>query len=272
MDISVFDFTDYKAYIHKRTQKMGGLARGFQSRMAEVIGCQKSFVTKVLAKESKADFSLEQAEKLNPLLEHTQEEADFFLLLVQLGRAGTAGLREHVRNQMKYALNRRLQVKDKTQSKNVLSPEDHMQYYSAWYYGAIRVAVSVPQLQTPEALAKRFQLPLATVKGALQFLLSRGLVEKKGDHYAHASQSQLQVSSEHHMVNRHHANWRMRALSSLDKESSTDLHYSYVVTLSESDALRIRSILVKTLEDVMRRATPSKEESIYSFCLDYFEL
>jgi uncharacterized protein (TIGR02147 family) len=272
MGISIFDFSDYRAYIKKRIGELGPRARGFQSRMAEAMNCQKSFVTKVLSPQSTADFSLEQAERLNSLFEHSTDEASFFLLLVQFARAGTPTLREHFRDQMKQALNRRLKVKKDSESRNVMTPEDHLRYYSAWYYAAIRVAVSIPGNQTPEALAKRFQIPLSTVKDVLSFLVSRGLCEKKGDRYVHASQSQLMLPGDHPSVNRHHANWRLRALSALDQSASTDLHYSYLVTMSEGDALRIRSMLVKAIEDVLRRAAPSKSESLYSFCLDYFEL
>lgn len=272
MKKNLFDFQDYKAYLRKLEQARPGKGRGFRAKMAEAMNCQRSFVTKILASGSNADLSLEQADKLNALLGHTKDEGSFFLLLVQYSRAGTESLRAHFRDQMKEILNRRLQASREMQSKNVLSPEDHMRYYSAWYYGAIRVAVSIPQLQTKETLCKRLGLPLATVASALEFLVSRGLVAQNGDHYTHSSQSQVLLSADHPMVSKHHSNWRSRALASLDREGSQDLHYSYVVTLSEHDALRIRSFLVETIQDVLKRAAPSKEETMYSLCLDYFEI
>lgn len=238
--------------------------------MAEVMRCQRGFVTKVLS--GRADLSLEQTERLNTILGHSSEEAIYFLLLVQYARAGSSGLREHVRNQMKEILNRRLKAEKEMESRNILSPEDHMQYYSAWYYAAIRVAVSIPELQTKEALVRRLNLPLATVVSALDFLVSRGLVERKGDRFLHRKQQQILLSSDHPMVKKHHVNWRVRALSALDREGSKDLHYSYVVTISENDSLQLRSFLVESIQEFLRRAAPSKEEAIYSFCLDFFEL
>lgn len=268
----IFDYQDYKAYLRELIRTQPGKGRGFRARMAEVMNCQRSFITKVLARESATDLSPEQGERLCSLLGLTSQEKHFFLLLIQFARAGTEGLREHVRDQMKEILNRRLQAEKDRQSRTVLSPEDHMRYYSAWYYAAIRVAVSIPSLQTKEALCKRFQLPIATISSALEFLVSRGLIEQKGDRFMHCAQQQILLSSDHAMVTRHHANWRTRTLAALDREGSKDLHYSYVVTLSQEDALKIRSFLVETIKEVLNRAAPSKEETIYSFCLDYFEL
>lgn len=269
---SIFDFQDYKPYLIRLIESQQAKGRGFRARMAEVMGCQKSFVTKVLAPNSKADLSLEQVERLNLLLGHDKDQSNFMLLLVQYSRAGTPGLRDHFREQMKEILNRRLRTKKEVQSRTVLSPEDHMRYYSAWYYAAIRVAVSVPELQTAEAICEKLALPKTTVASALDFLSSRGLIEKKGNRYVHQARQQIHLSSDHSMIQKHHSNWRTRALSSLDRELSSDLHYSYVVALSEHDALRIRAYLVRVIQDVIKRASPSKEETVYAFGLDYFEL
>jgi len=53
-----------------------------------------AFVSQILNEVS--IFSLEQAEGLNSLLGHSADESDFFLLLVQCGRAGTHALRKLV--------------------------------------------------------------------------------------------------------------------------------------------------------------------------------
>ena len=266
----VFDFQDYKAYLHAAIEAQPQ-KRGFRSRMAELMKCQPSFITRVLGEGSSVDFSLEQAESVNDLLGHSLDEASYFLLLVQYARAGTSGLRNHVREQMKQILNRRLKFSKEMESRSVLSAEDHMKYFSAWYYSAFRVAVSIPQLQTVEALSKRFSLPISVVTEVLDFLRTRGFVEQKGNRFSTGSQHHIGLDSEHPMVNRHHVNWRARAMTSLDTRAATDLHYSYVVTLSEVDALKIRSFLVDTIKELMDRAAPSKEEVLYAVCLDFFE-
>jgi uncharacterized protein (TIGR02147 family) len=269
---NIFDFQDYKAYLGAYLRGQPGAGRGLRAKMAKVISCQRSFVTKVLDVHSVADLSLEQAEQLNSFLNHSEEESRYFLLLAQYARAGTPNLREYFRDQMKEVLNRRLEAKKELQSRSVLSPEDHMHYYSSWFYAAIRIAVSLPNLQTKEALSRKFNLPLPFLVSVLEFLSSRGLIEQKGDRFFHSSQQQVLMTPDHPLISKHHTNWRVQAIKSLELQSPRDLHYSYLVSLSENDALQIRSLLVESIQEVLRRAAPSKEEAIYSFCLDYFEI
>ncbi|MFH7483927.1 hypothetical protein, partial [Salmonella sp. 2019-SM259] len=77
---SVFEFVDYKSYL---TQRFGGARRrtGARSQAAKAIGCHSTFLSHVL--QGKADLSLEQAEKLNDFLGHSEQEAHFFFLLLQ---------------------------------------------------------------------------------------------------------------------------------------------------------------------------------------------
>ncbi len=272
MNKSIFDFQAYRSYLTSFIKSQPGGGRGFRARMAEAIGCQKGFISKVLDSESGSEFSLEQGDRLNALLHHTEEESNYFLLMIQLARAGTPSLREHFRNQMKVVINRRLELRKDLRSRTVLSPEDQMRYYSHWYYAALGVAVSIPTLQTKEALAKALEIPLDVTTSALEFLVSRGFILQQGDHFRHPDQQQVHLPSSHALIGRHHTNWRLQALKSLDKERPQDLHYSYVVTMSQQDALQIRSYLVEAIKEVLARAAPSKEETLYSFCMDYFEV
>lgn len=272
MEKSVFDFQDYKQYLQSLIGSQGEQGRGYRSRMAQVMNCQRGFVTKVLSASSSAHLSLEQAERLSGLLGHSSEEAHFFILLILYTRAGTPKLRQYFRGQMQEVLNRRLAVRKEMQSRSVLSPEDHIRYYSAWYYAAIRVAVTVPSLRTREALAGRLGLPVATISSALDFLVSRGILGKKGDSFFARDSQRIHLATDHPSVSRFHANWRIRALSALDCERPKDLHYSHVVPISEDDALRIRSFLVEMIKEFSKLAAPSPEQTLYSFCLDYFEL
>ena len=272
MTKKIFDFQSYRAYLAQLIAGKPGGGRGFKAQMAVTMKCQRSFVTKALAKDSSVDLSMEQAIKLNPLLGHSEEEAEYFLLLVQYARAGNEELRGWILKKMKEFLNRRLKMNEELQSRSILSPEDHMRYYSSWYYSAIRVAIGVPALQTKEALAKRLNLPMDSVASALDFLVSRGLIEQRGSHYVQKLQHQMHLASDHHLIAKHHTNWRLRALTELDHEAARNLHYSFTVTLSQHDALRIRSFLVETIKEIQTRAAPSKEETLYALCLDYFEI
>ncbi len=270
--LSIFDFQNYKKFLIKFIESQADEGRGFRTKMADKINCQKSFITKVLNPNSKLDLSSEQAEILCSLMQFSQEEKKYFILLLQYNRASTSTLKQHWLDQMKEVLNRRLLIKEEQQSHRVISPEDHFRYYSSWHYSAIRIALSIPNLNTQEALANYFKLDFNFVGEILLFLINRGLIEIKGKHYFISKQSQIMLPSEHPLTNKHHLNWRQKVIELLDKQSPQDLHYSYLVSISEDDSLKIRSFLVEAIKEIIQRAELSPAESLYSISLDFIKL
>ncbi|MES2803731.1 MAG: hypothetical protein V4654_14660 [Bdellovibrionota bacterium] len=65
----------------------------------------------------------------------------------------------------------------------------------------------------------------------------------------------------------------MKAIQSFEKEDFTkNLHYSSVVTLSEADCLKIKSLLVNYIGEIKTIIRDSKEEGMHSFSIDFFKL
>ncbi len=76
---SLFEYLSYKTYLKAALENKPSGGHGFRSKIAAALGCQVSYISQVLNKE--AHFSLEQAEALNSLLGHTDEESEFFSCL-----------------------------------------------------------------------------------------------------------------------------------------------------------------------------------------------
>jgi uncharacterized protein (TIGR02147 family) len=269
MKKDIYDFRDYKAYLKYWVAQKPGKGRGLQTQMANKIDCQTGYVSQVL--NTGANFSLEQAEGINQFIGHTYEEGHFFILLVELSRAGTVDLKKRFQNEIDKILNQRLILKDRVDIKKSLEPVDQATYYSSWYFAAIHVAISIPSLQTREALMKYLGLSGETVNEALSFLTSVGLLDKKGDHYTQGV-ARLFLGKDSPMIKKHHTNWRMRAIHSLDVSLDKNLHFSTVVSLSQDDLLAIKEKLVKAIEDTRAIIRESKEEKVCCFSLDFFNL
>lgn len=269
MEKTIFDFLDYKAYLKALIRSRPGGGRGFRSELAQAAGVQRTFITQVLGGSS--HLSLEQAVRVSRFLGHSDEELDFLLLLIEYGRAGSELLREQLRRQIKARINERLVLRRRLQSQKALPLEAQLRYYSAWFYSAIRVALGVPELRTPEALSRRLSIPEATVREVLEFLLGCGMIQKNGAHYAGAP-FHLHLGTDSALLTRLHSNWRIRALSSLQQEGPRDLHYSYAMSLSREDALELKAMLVKYLEELQRKVIASRDETVFALCLDFFEL
>lgn len=265
---SVFHFTSYQDYLN-HCAGQPGTRKGHRSAMARTMGCHSSYLTKVL--NNRGHISLEQAYRLNSYLHHSSDEAHFFLLLVQKGRAGTKELEKYFDTQIQEILQKRLLIQERIHIKNSLSKEDQAIYYSNGYYAALHVALTIPTLRTPKALAEYFGLPLSKVTDVLLFLTSKGLAfENRGIYQTGEVQIHLGNQSPH--LSQHHTHWRLQAISSLNRERNHDLHYSSVVSLSQADVLRLKNEFIEIIKKVTYQISHSKEEVAYCFCMDFFDL
>lgn len=269
MNKTIFDFKDYKKYLEFIETQKPYKGRGFRADLARSANCQTAYISQIL--NGKAHFSLEQAHSLNKILFHSKEESQYFLTLVELARAGTSGLKSYFQEQLNEQVEKFLNLKKRFNVKETLSPEDQSLYFSQWTYAAVHMAVTLPQLQSPKAIASYLQISEAQTAKVLQFLTSRGLIEQEKEKFKLGT-TRMHLGSEEAMIQKHHTNWRLQALKALESASVKELHYSSVVSLSEEDVLKIKSNLVKEIDDYNAIVKDSKEETLYCLTIDFFTL
>lgn len=269
MKNSIFEYVGYKPYLISKTGSKGS-RKGLRLAIANSLNCNTAYISHVL--NGSSNFSLEQGEKLNTFLDHTAEESHFFLLLIQYERAGTNNLRKYFLSQIRTLREKRLEIKTRLNVKDGLTPLDQAKYYSSWYFIAIHVAISIGHLQSKEALASYFRLPLKKTGEILEFLLQIGLAKFENGRYRSGT-THIHLGNDSENIIRHHSNWRGQALISLDRERVGDLHYSGALSLSEDDAKKIKDLLIETIKkstDIAISSSP--EENVYCLNLDLFNL
>jgi uncharacterized protein (TIGR02147 family) len=265
---SILDFNDYKEYLRS---KVGGprQKKGVKSAMARALGCQPTYITHVL--NAHANLSLEQAEAVNSFFAHTKEEGQLLILLVLRDRAGTHTLKTNFQEQIDQLRASRLVLTKRLGQRNVLTEDQRATFYSVWYFLAAQIGLTIPAWRTHEALAKNLGLPSARVAEILQFLCEVGLVEKNGSQFV-PTENQIRLGKDSHHIFKHHTNWRVKAIESLEREDLNDLHYSSVVSLSEKDVVRIKNLLLDQLKDNLKIVAESKEEKLYGLNIDFYNL
>ena len=268
MKESVFEFSSYKSYLLAST---GGKSarRGEKMALARASKCQPTYISQVLY--GKAELSLEQAERLNHYFAHGKEEALYFLLLVQKGRAGTQPLRNIFEAQLEDMLAKRLDLTERLGKKTTLGLEEQATYYSSWQYAAVHIALTIPRLQTKESLSRYLSVPKSRIIEILDFLESVGLAQKLGSKYG-PGESEIRLGKDSPNIIKLHSNWRLRAIESLERESVSELHYSGVVSLSREDALTVKSIFLEAIRESTAKIRASKEEELRCISIDFFSV
>lgn len=263
-----FDYDDYRKYLQDRLPVTGS-DRGQRSKLAAELKIQTAFISRVL--HGDAHFSLEHAVVINRYLQHSDAEAEFFMLLLHLGRAGSAELEKYWKQKIEKILEQRQVVAERIQSKNELNAEDQMTYYSTWHFSAVHMMLMIPRFATAPVIATYLQLPLAQVRKILEFLIRIGLAREEGGAYK-IGENRIHLGKNSPILLRHHANWRMRGMQAMDRAAEEDLFYSGPICLSESDAKKIKEMLLKFIEDAEKIIAPSTEEAVFCLGLDYFRL
>lgn len=268
MQVQMFESTDYKGYLKRRIDE-AEQARGLRLKISNYIGCQPSYLSQVL--NSKPHLTLEQASRVNAFFSHSVLESRFFILLVELGRAGTPDLREHFLKEINELQRSRFHLKKRLKETEEIPAEARYRYYSTWFYSAIHVALSVPHLQSAAKIAEAFNLPVPLVVVVIEFLEETGLVENKNGIFRHTKR-RIHLERESEFIQHHHINWRSQALQSAEKNLEDDLHYSNVIAISQKDFKKIKEILVQAVENARAVIGPSKEENVYALTMDFFKL
>ncbi len=261
---ALFEYRDYRAYLNDRVQER---SRGERSRLAEHLRCHLTYVSLVLG--GSAHLSPEQAQLMNRYYGHSEEESDYFIGLVLYSRAGSPELESYYLNKMEKILEQRLILKNRLQYKKALTPVDQATYYSSWHYTAVHFALTVPRLQTREAISRYLGLTPTVVGEVLDFLVSSGLaLEEKG--LFKTGTTSIHLGNDSPMISKHHANWKIQALRSIDLPSSEDFHYTSVVTVSKKDLMKIKSLMVSVIEQIRPVVRESPEEELYCYAMDLF--
>ncbi|MAF90236.1 MAG: hypothetical protein CL674_03110 [Bdellovibrionaceae bacterium] len=267
---TVFEFKDYKAYLKNCISQMPRAGRGARVAMAKAISSPVSHVSQIL--NATSHLSMEQAEAVNAFLDHTEDESDFFLLLVQFSRSGTQALKKRLQKQMQQAIEKRLVLKESLGVKAEISKEDQALFYSSWLYGAVHVMTSIPQFQTRQAIAEYLNVSPKRIAEVLEFLESKALVLSSKNGYE-IGKNRIHLGSDSPMISKFHTNWRMKAVQAFEKEQiSSNLHYSSVISISENDREKIKVLLVKYIDNIKNIIRDSKEEGVHCFSIDFFNI
>lgn len=270
MEKSILEYHRYQTFLGDwiKAQPKGG--HGIRKKMAEAIQRQSVFISQVL--HGDALLSLSQAQTLAGWMGLGRQETHFFMLLLEKERADTPALRGYFEEQMEAIREQNRHLRHRIEGQSGAIPEkDRLRYYSAWYYGAIRILTAVPGFHSREAISRRLQLPLDIVTSTLEFLAELGLVEQKGDQF-HITSQDIFLGNDSHLISRHHSNWRLRAMQSLDRERTDEIHYSHAVVISVEDAARIKQQLMTAIEANRKLVANSGSEELFCVCLDFFRV
>jgi uncharacterized protein (TIGR02147 family) len=268
--VSVYDFDSYKDFLRAYLESLPHKGHGERSKIAIALRCQSAYLSQVM--KGDAELSLEQGDLLSGYLNLNEEEAEFLLLLIDLGRAGTRSLSDRLMRRIQKIRDFRSQLKNRIKPRGSLTLEAQTEYYSSWIYGAVHLMVSIPGLRTRESLLKATKLQSDELNRILDFLCETGLLVSEGGRFKPGN-TILHLPNDSKLIKQHHGNWRNRAVESITHEKKHDLHFTSVASFAYADVPTVRDILLKTIDQiraVIKKSEP--EDCVFSYGMDLFEV
>lgn len=264
----IYDFTDYKRFLHEAIGSMPKKGRGQARRLAEHLRVHPVVVSQVLA--GKRDFTHEQALDVAGYFGLDERATEYLATLVLRARAGTRRLEAHLTKRLDELRDEARKLKNRIPEHRRLSHEETAVFYSSWVYSAIRLLTHVPGFQDAESIAGYFALPRAKIASVLEYLVSRGLCEKDAKGRFGLGTTATFLDAESPFVQNLHRNWRLKSLERLATRRDNDFYYSAPCTIAKKDKDLFREELTKFVQEFVKRAKASKAEELACLNIDWF--
>ncbi len=261
----IYDFDDYRKFLQHWLQAKG--KHGILGKWAKAMNISSTLVSFVMS--GKKDFTLEQASDLSDYLNLNEQESEYFLLLLEIARAGTEAYRNKLLKKKVLIQNKMNQITAKVGPHQELTDEIKGVFYSSWMYSGVRILSAIPQFQEPVTIARHLNLPTDTVAKVLGFLVENKLCKQEGGKFTYGpSKTHVNMHSPH--VTKHHQNWRLRGTAAMELRDENDFFYTGPMAISADVAKEIRGLLLAHVEKVVKIAGPSDSEEAHCLNIDWF--
>lgn len=268
--MSLFDFEDYKKWVHTRIAALPKGGRGQLKKIADHLGASPTIVTQVF--NGSRDLTPEQALLLGEYFGLSKIETRYFVMLVNYSRAGSHRYRQSLKEEIEEMRVRAREISTRVKQNFELTDEAKSVLYSNWYFLAIWSLTAIPGHHDVETISDRLGLSKQKTRDAIDFLLKYALIIEDKDGRLQAGPTLVHLESQSPQIPRHHQNWRLQAFAHYENPGTEDVAYTAAVTLSANDVHKLRERFLQVIAESVSLIKDSPSEKLYCFCLDWFEV
>jgi uncharacterized protein (TIGR02147 family) len=266
---NIYQYQDYKIFINDWVEQRPNQGHGELRKMAYQLNVSSTMMSQVF--RGQKHLSLETACELIDYLGLTDDEGEYFLLLVDFNRAGSSKLEKKLLTQVKKRQEKARQLENRLKKDISLSPETRAIYYSNWLYGAVRILASINTFHSVEAISEHLKLPRSNVQNVLNFLVEQQLIAIEKGKYK-SGPTKTHISAKDPLVIKHHQNWRLQAFNKMQLQNESDFFLTAPFAVSKEVAELLRKELPSFVEKVQKLVGPSDSEELWCLNIDYFSV
>lgn len=265
---NIFSYIDYLV-IFKKMIELNKKIYGYKAQLAEAAGCQRSYISQVLM--GTVDLTAEHAVGLVNFWNFSEQEKEYFVTLVLFARAGSAQLKDFIRNKIDHLRRDQEDLSKRIIEKMILPEEQAAVFYSNWQYLAVTILLTIPQYRNHSAIAQRLNLKDETVQKVLRELQELGLATKVAQGWV-ATNNTIHIPRSSKFNSLNHSHWRNQAIQNAFIGDEQSVHYTSVCSISKSDAEKIKELVFHLIDESRRIVAPSREEELFCLTCDWFKV
>ncbi|MGZ3744394.1 MAG: TIGR02147 family protein [Pseudobdellovibrionaceae bacterium] len=262
----VFTFNEYRSFIRAWIEAQEK-TRGVHVQMCKAMECQSAHLSRVL--QERVHLTMDQVFLLSQFLGLSPSESTYFLKLAEYDRAGNSRYKRQLKEELRQLKRAQENLAQRFQQNNLDDINKEMTYYSSWHWTAIHYITAIGTYQTASKIAERLGLNVGFVISSLEVLEKFGLVKRHGERWLLNSGS-IHLPKTSPLNSIQHGNWRARAVLKSQDVNDDGIHYTMVQTLSEKEFLKIKQLVLTTIDSYRELADPSDPEELTCFAIDFF--
>lgn len=266
--MQIYDFTDINQFLRDRIASSPNNGRGQLSKLSKELKISSVAMSHLF--HGRNNFNQDQGIILCEYFGLQGLEEDYLLALIDLQRAGTQKLKNHIISRMEQIKKKALDTENYLSKSKSLNDEKKAIYYSDWLYSAVRLTSSIQGINSPQELSRELGIEQRKINEILDFLFANGLLTKNNDGYEIGTKN-IHINQNSPFINNHRRNWRLKALEKMNQLDEEDLFFVSPMVLSRSDAREIRKEIQEAIKKIIERVIPSKEETTICLNIDFFK-
>ncbi|WP_413290923.1 TIGR02147 family protein [Bdellovibrio sp. HCB337] len=266
--LDIYEYNQYTQYLRDLTKRADSPLT--VKELADAAHVQRPYISNVLAE--KAHLSREQGFRLAKHLGLDDTGMNYFLNLIEIERAGSPQYQAYLEEKGLMMKKDSEQLKNKLKrNPPVLAQEIATEYFSSWEYCAVHLLTSIPEFRTLRKIAKALHLTPREAQFFIDKLVGWGLVGKVKDGYRWSS-GNVHLPAGSPITRLHQRNWREQAVENSKINDETSVHFTSVYSMTNSDAEKARSKILKVIKEYNEQASRSKEETLVCLNVDLFNV
>lgn len=266
--MSIYDFFEYKQFFNAWVLKQPNGGHGEYRRVAQNLGVSTTMISQVFKGEK--HLSLEMACELTEYLNLSDDETEYFLLLVEFNRAGSYKLQKKLEKQVRARSEKAKKIENRVKRDFELNEDAKLIFYSSWIYSGIRLTSSISDFQDVVSISQKLNLPRNQVQKVVDFLVQHGLCKQDQDGRITTGNVATHLGSSNLLVAKHHQNWRLQGFQKMSFQSDDDLFFTLPCALSKKDSELLRAKMLEWIIEIRRVVGPSDSETVRCLNIDWF--